>query len=166
MNKTKIIVINGNGCSGKDTFVNFCLEINPNIHRISTVDFVKHLASLCGWDGTKTPGNRKFLSDLKDLLEGWDNVPNKIVENYIEYLDGTETPQTLFIHAREPNNIQYYKDKYNATAILILNDNVEQVTSNHADMGVYDFAYDYIIDNNGDLEQLKESAETFMKILN
>lgn len=166
MNKTKVIVINGNGCSGKDTFVDFCLEINPNIHRISTVDFVKHLASLCGWDGTKTPENRKFLSDLKDLLEGWDNVPNKIVENYIEYLDDAETPQILFIHAREPNNIQYYKDKYNATAILILNDNVEQVTSNHADMGVYDFAYDYIIDNNGDLEQLKESAKTFMEALN
>ena len=35
---------------------------------ISTVDFVKQIARECGWDGVKTPRNRKFLSDLKDLL--------------------------------------------------------------------------------------------------
>ena len=71
-------------------------------------------------------------------------------------------PSYIFVHAREPHNIQYYKNKYNAITILVVNDHVEQVTSNHADMEVYDFAYDYIIDNNGDLEQLKESAKTFM----
>ena len=163
MNKTKVIMINGNGGVGKDTFVELCKEVNSTVNNISTVSFVKEIAKLCGWDGTKTPENRKFLSDLKDMLEEWGNVPNKKVEEYIEYLNKAENQQILFVHAREPKNIQYYKDKYNAITVLIKNDRVEQVTSNHADMGVYDFTYDYIIDNNGDLEQLKESAKTFMK---
>lgn len=161
-NNAKVIVINGNGRVGKDTFVDFCFESNHNVHQISTVDFVKHIATLCGWDGTKTPENRRFLSDLKDLLEEWGNIPNKKVEEYIEYLQTAEDPQILFIHAREPKNIQYYKDKYNAITILITNDRVEQVTSNHADMGVYDFEYDYIIDNNGTLEDFKLKAKKFM----
>ena len=159
---TKIIVINGNGSVGKDTFVELCKEVNSTVNNISTVSFIKEIAKLCGWDGTKTPENRKFLSDLKDMLEEWGNVPNKKVEEYIEYLDKAENQQILFIHAREPHNIQYYKDKYNAITVLMVNDRIEQVTSNHADFEVYDFTYDYIIDNNGDLEQLKSSAKTFM----
>lgn len=166
MSNTKVIVINGNGGVGKDKFVEFCQELNDHIHQISTVDFVKEIAKDCGWNGSKAPEDRKFLSDLKDLLEAWGDVPNKKVEEYIDSVSiikkNCNFPSTVFVHAREPHNIQYYKDKYNAITVLVLNNHVEQVTSNHADMEVYDFAYDYIIDNNGDLEQLKESAETFM----
>ena len=164
--QTQVIVINGNGGVGKDAFIDCCREFSNHIYTISTVDFVKEIATECGWDGTTTPENRKFLSDLKDLLENWGNVPNKEVENYIYLTSLIEKlcnyPSYVFVHAREPHNIQYYKDKYNAITILVTNPRIEQVTSNHADMEVYDFAYDYIIDNNGDLEQLKESAETFM----
>ena len=171
MSNTKIIVINGNGGVGKDAFVAYCqdhffLEKGyDGVDQISTVDFVKSVAYDCGWDGSKTPKNRKFLSDLKDLLEQWDEVPNKKVEGRIEFLNTEDKLQILFVHAREPHNIQYYKDKYNAITILVTNPRVEQVTSNHADMGVYDFAYDYIIDNSGDLKQLKESAKTLMEML-
>lgn len=164
----KVIVINGNGGVGKDKFIELCQELycnskyNIGINQISTVDFVKEVAKFCSWSGTKTPQDRKFLSDIKDALEEWDNVPNKKVEEYIEHLSDYDEPQILFIHAREPHNIQYYKDKYNAITVLMVNDRIEQVTSNHADFEVYDFTYDYIIDNNGDLEQLKSSAKTFM----
>ena len=159
--KQKIIVISGSGFVGKSTFVSLCKEINPSVVETSTVDFVKHIATICGWDGTKTDENRAFLSNLKDLLEDWHNVPNKKIDEYIK----NHSDEIIFINAREPHNIQYYKNKYNAITILVTNPRVEQVTSNHADMGVYDFAYDYIIDNSGDLELLKESAKTFMEML-
>ena len=167
-NKPTVIVINGNGGVGKDTFVEFCQEYffleegYDGVDQISTVDFVKSVAYFCGWDGSKTPENRKFLSDIKDLLEQWDEVPNKKVEGRIKFLNNEDKPQILFVHAREPHNIHHYKDKYNAITVLVTNPRIEQVTSNHADMEVYDFTYDYIIDNNGDLEQLKKSSETFM----
>ena len=166
MSEVKVIIINGNGGVGKDAFINCCREHSDHIYNISTVDFVKEIATECGWDGTKTPKNRKFLSDLKDLLEEWDDVPNKEIGRYINNLSTMAKycnyPTYVFIHAREPHNIQYYKDKYNAITVLVTNPRIEQVTSNHADMEVYDFTYDYIIDNNGDLEQLKKSSETFM----
>lgn len=156
--KQKIIVISGSGGMGKSTFVSLCNQFNDKVVEVSTVDEVKRIGIKCGWDGTKTERNRAFLSDLKDLLEKWNNVPNKKIDEYIE----NHPEEIIFVNAREPHNIQYYKDKYNAITVLVTNPRIEQVTSNHADMEVYDFAYDYIIDNNGDLEQLKKSSETFM----
>lgn len=160
---TKIIVINGSGSVGKDTFVELCKEVNSAVNNISTVSFTKKIATMCGWDGSKTPKNRKFLSDLKDLMEEWNDIPNKKVEEYIEHLSDYDEPQILFIHAREPHNIQYYKDKYNATTVLVTNPRIKHITSNHADMEVYDYTYDYVIENQGTLKDFKETARTFMK---
>lgn len=166
MNNTKIIAINGPPRSGKNTFVDFCEDVDLGLYvsQISSVDHVKHLATTWGWDGSKTPRNRQHLSNLKDMLEEWGDIPNKKIEEYISRLSFFNTPQILFVHVREPHNIQQLKTKYNAITILVVNSRVEQETSNHADEDVYCFEYDYVIDNNGDLDRLKESAETFMKL--
>lgn len=155
----KVILINGSGSWGKDTFVECCKEIETtNIFNLSTVDFVKKIATLCGWDGTKSEKNRKFLSDLKDLLEEWNDVPNTIINNNISYIFGS----IIFIHVREPKNLTQLKAKYNATTVLINNPNIEQITSNHADAEVMNYNYDYIIDNDGTIENLKEKAKWFI----
>lgn len=158
-NKPKIIVISGSGGVGKSTFVALCKELNNKVVEVSTVDEVKRIAFECGWDGTKTERNRIFLSDLKDLLESWNDLPNKKICEYIE----THPDEIIFINAREPHNIQYYKDKYNATTVLVTNPRIKHITSNHADMEVYDYTYDYVIENQGALEDFKETARTFMK---
>ena len=50
---------------------------------ISTVDFVKEVAKFCGWNGQKTPKDRKFLSDLKNILTQWNDIPYKdIIGSY------------------------------------------------------------------------------------
>ena len=80
-----VVIVNGFPRSGKDTFVNFCKEkLGAFGVSVSTVDFVKYLAAQSGWDGSKTPENRKFLSDLKDLLTEWNDVPWKKVEEVFE----------------------------------------------------------------------------------
>ena len=35
--------------------------------------------------------------------------------------------------------------------------------SNAADQGVYDYQYDCIVDNNGTLDELRLSAETYLR---
>ena len=46
--------------------------------------------------------------------------------------------------------------------ILITNKNVPNITSNDADAGVFNYKYDYYIENNGTLDDLKDTALSFI----
>ena len=169
----KYFIVNGKPCSGKDTFVNFCLEeLGAFGKLISTVDFVKKIAIKCGWDGTKDPKNRKFLSDLKDLLTNWGDVPYiktlqeiKLFHYDLEYYD-VEDHGVVFIMNREPEEISRFEKELGAKSILIRRNAVEfNEQSNHADSEVLNHKYDYIIENNGTIAELKEKAKEFLKNL-
>ena len=102
----KVFVINGAPGSGKTTFEKFIQEEYSDCAIISTVDYVKTVAKYVGWDGTKTLKNRKFLSDLKDLLTEWEDIPFiSTVEKCKEY-DYIEHYLVLRIH-------HYYYFYYN-----------------------------------------------------
>lgn len=169
----EIIVVNGYPESGKDTFVNFCRDIVGEVYckNISTVDFVKYIAAKCGWDGTKTVKNRKFLSDIKDLLTEWNDVPfqrvKKEIDFFREYLEsyGAEDRGIVFIHCREPREIERFEKELGAKSVFIDRKKSKKKQSNHADSEVENHSYTYIIDNNKDLKYLKEGAETFIKVL-
>ena len=165
----KYFIINGRPRSGKDTFVNFCLEeLGAFGKLISTVDFVKKIATECGWDGTKDLKNRKFLSDLKDLLTNWGDVPYtktlqeiKLFYYDLEYYD-VENSGVVFIMSREPEEISRFEKELGAKSILIRRNAVEfNEQSNHADSEVLNHKYHYIIDNNDTLEELKIKAKEF-----
>lgn len=72
-----IIVINGRGGVGKDTFVKYCMEspLITFIENMSTIEPIKGVAHLLGWNQEKTPEARKFLSDLKDLSSNFNDFP-------------------------------------------------------------------------------------------
>lgn len=135
---------------------------------ISTVDFVKQIARECGWDGVKTPRNRKFLSDLKDLLTEWNDVPFQKVFDHVMYLDvfAKGFDWLLFVDCREPTEIQKMKERLNATTVLVrrLGDEVNE-TSNHADADVFEYEYDYTIKNYGDLSDLVVECEAFLDFM-
>ena len=80
----EIVVINGSGGAGKDTFVQFCGEYT-SIMNISSVDKVKEAAKvLAGWNGEKDEKSRKFLSDLKELGIEYNDAPFKYISNMAE----------------------------------------------------------------------------------
>ena len=124
----QIVIVNGMPTSGKSTFVEYCLkELGCWGREISTVDFVKDIAKQAGWNGEKNLRNRKFLSDLKDLLTEWDDVPyKKIKQAYDDFnfelsqYDVSNQRAFLFVHCREPQEIQKFKDRLNAITVLIL----------------------------------------------
>ena len=157
--------------SGKDTFVNLCQKHLLWCGNFSTVDFVKEVAAMCGWDGTKSAENRKFLSDLKDLLTEWNDVPYKKIERAIDLYeekalsyDFSSDDVLCFIHCREPKEIQKFVDKMNATTLLIRRPSVENINqSNHAGEQVLDYCYDYIITNDSTIEELEEKVIGFLK---
>lgn len=170
----KVFVINGFPRSGKSQFVEYCNnELAPWCCEISTVDFVKNIAEKCGWTGEKTPKNRKFLSDLKDLLTDWEDVPYQKVLNKIndfKYLlnqfDLSDNKAVIFIMSREPEEITRFEKELNAESILIRRKSVEfNQQSNHADSEVLNHKYHYIIENNSTLEELKNKAKNFCNYL-
>ena len=170
----KVVIINGKGGCGKDTFVAMCKDIlgESHVKNISTVDFVKEIATKCGWDGTKTPENRKFLSDLKDLLTEWGDIPlKKVVEDvqiYFAFLKDYDMQDMglVFIHCREPKEIEKLVRQFgeDASTLLIRRSEAEAVEQiNHADNDVLNYAYDYTIYNDSTLSWLRAEAEIFLK---
>ena len=170
----KIFVINGLPRSGKDTFVEFCKKHSCWCLNVSTVDFVKEIATHAGWDGTKTPTNRAFLSSLKDLLTLWNDVPFKKVCKSIEYFKremeaydfDPNTEGVVFIHCREPQEIDRFRVELGSQSILLTRGAVEgEKQSNHADANVNNYQYDYIIANAGSLLDLEETAIRFLEAI-
>ena len=170
----KIIVINGRSESGKDTFVHFIQQkIGRRCLNISSIDFVKEIATECVWNGEKTPNNRKFLSDLKDLLTEWDDIPMKKIMcdialfeiEMIEYYGLKSDDLFVFVHVREPQEIVRLKEKLNAYTLFITRPDHIIEPSNHADAEVDNYQYDYYINNCGTLDDLAESALDFIEKL-
>lgn len=167
----KVIVVNGVACSGKDSFVDYCLkELMPNGAKWSSVDFVKDVAKYCGWNGIKDEKGRKFLSDLKDLLTEWDDVPMKKLSEAVRNMKHRElkmkNPQFLFVFVREPEEIAKIVDKFAAVSVCVRNTEAEKVTpNNHADLEVLNYEYQFFIDNDGTLEDLQIAAKTFCERL-
>lgn len=171
----RVVIINGKGGVGKDCFVAMCKDVlgAEYICNVSTVDFVKGVAEFCGWDGTKTPENRKFLSDLKDLLTGWNDIPLKKVCQEIKTWQhlwigaGKYDKAVVFIHCREPKEIKKLCEElstYSPITLLIRRDAAECVEQmNHADNEVLNYEYDYTIPNNGSLSELRARAEEFLR---
>lgn len=158
----QIIVINGTGGSGKDTFVNFCTEF-AKVTNISSVDKVKEAAKiLVGWNGEKDEKSRKLLVDLKQLSIEYNDFPMQYIKSEHEkFIQGDS--EYLFIHIREISEIEKIKKMLSAKTLLIRNPRVNLITSNSSDGNVYKYNYDYIIDNEGTLEDLKNKAENFIK---
>lgn len=155
MNK-QIFIINGSGGVGKDTFVSFVAEAIPTMN-FSSVDKVKEIAKIIGWDGGKTEKDRKFLSDLKLLCTDYNNMPfNSMSEKVSEFSNSNSL--VLFLHIREPEEIEKAKISFNAKTILIKRDAVKQITSNMADGNVYNYNYDIVINNNGGIDELEDKA--------
>lgn len=175
----KVVVVNGRPGVGKSEFERLCKEQCNLFNRVvgfsngrrlwiditSTVDFVKEVATMCGWDGTKTLENRKFLSDLKDLLTNWDDVPYKMIEHRVKTLPG-DSDWIMFVDCREPAEIQKMKERLNATTLLIRRESVEGAeTSNHADANVFNYEYDLTIENNSDIIDLEKKAKDFINYM-
>lgn len=87
MSYFKVYIINGSGGSGKDTFCNLVWTAMDNfdphclVHNYYTSAPAKKWASLMGWDEeTKRPMDRRFLCELKDMLDYWDNVTYKYLK--------------------------------------------------------------------------------------
>lgn len=113
---------------------------------------------IAGWDGVKDNKGRRFLSDIKDAMDFYDNLSWKNVDKVIE----SNPNYIYFVNARSNYDIDYFKKKWNAKAILVERPDTPLIFSNHADAGVMDYQYDIIIHNDGDIQTLHKYAMQFL----
>lgn len=168
----QVIIINGCATAGKDTFIDLFTEEFKNagystpVYRISSVDKVKEIAKSLGWDGVKDDKGRQFLSDLKDAMTAYNDAPfTYTVKSINSIRNATKGNAIIFVHVREPEEIKKYRDRSYSKAILVRRDEVTDVFSNHADKEVFGYQYDFIVDNNGTLDDLRNAAKGFVHLL-
>lgn len=165
-----VIIINGKPRSGKDFFVQACTEyLSPYVDNLSTIGLTKKIAYLCGWDGEKTDEWRKKLSDLKAFLTQLNDAPWKSViremkqfQLDLEFDDFNPEKAIFFVHCREPKEIQRYVDELNAITVLVRRDKVDNNIGNASDDEVFNFDYDFEVNNNGTKEDILKEVYRFL----
>lgn len=171
--KSKIIIMNGQGTSGKQSLVDFIKEFDKSscgtdrILYTSIIDRVKAIALKCGWTGAKDLNDRKFLNELKTLLENYNDLPYSTITQIIRWNEnscdsnGIPFHSYIFIDMREAKDIDRLKKDFpNCTTVLVTRGESKKF-NNPADDDVFNYNYDYVIENNGTLEDLRAAAETF-----
>ena len=162
----KIVIINGMARCGKDTFMEMCSKIVP-IRAYSTIDYFKKVAKeQFKWDEEKNEKGRKLLSDLKIAAINYNNLPvNMFCEYYDNLIANNSDVKILFCVCRDIVDIEQIKNTYSniTKTLLIENNRVPHISTNEGDNNVYNFEYDYIVENNGTLEELEEAAKSFVE---
>lgn len=163
MSSKQVIIINGVGGSGKGSFVEYLSKYIPT-HYYSIANLPKEAATVLGWDGGKTERDRKFLSDIVDISTEYNDAPfQDVVSLVADFKNGKLDADILAVDMRDPRDIARAVEIFGAITVLIRNPRVESIETNHADRDVEDFEYDYVIQNDGMLEDLDKKAEEFAK---
>lgn len=162
---TKIVIVNGTGKAGKTSWETMVQKIaaarDKKVEILSTINCVKQFAKEMGWDGGKTMEDRRFLSDLKDALTRWKDIPYNETRWDINQLeeDGVDL---IFIDCREPEEIKRFVNDYNALTVLVQRGEMV-IMGNHADDNVLNYQYDITIDNSRGLDELMQEATIFVE---
>ena len=68
-----VVIINGLGGVGKSEFINQCKKIDTiegfkvGVSEKSTVDYIKKVAKMCGWDGSNSKRPYFFIQFKKNF---------------------------------------------------------------------------------------------------
>ena len=158
-----IIIVNGCGGVGKDEFVKSLDEL-ITVFSYSTIDTYKKIAKESfDWDEVKDEKGRKLLSDLKLAGINYNDAPLKEFKDVYTDINRSCLADVFTCMCRDIGEIKKIKNEFPDTiTVLVTNNRVQHISSNVADDNVYNYQYDYIINNDSTIDVLKESAKTFI----
>ena len=142
-------------CDGVRVIVILVVKVGDLGEHGSSVSFCSKLLEL------KTDKNRWLWSELKRIWGIYNDGPYqkscKMIADHVPYY------AMMFIMCREPDEIIRFVNDFDAVTVLIERNGVK-IPDNDSDKGVYDYGYDYVIENNGTVNDLKEAARNFVYI--
>jgi hypothetical protein len=173
----KIVLINGTNGSGKDEFIlsvqTLALKTGMLVNCISSIDPVKDIYKILGWDGNKTEVHRKNLNLLKSMwiinTNGFGPVEWTIKQVKLHNRYKTDI---LFIMIREYDQMVKTSKALErlgnfVTSLKVENDNAEIAEIEKEILLEYpnDFEYSFIIKNNGSRINLFDMAKNFLNTI-
>ncbi len=164
--KKLIIIINGRGGSGKDTF---CEAVGKrwSVMNVSSITPIKELALLIGWDGEKDPRGRLLLSRLKEAMTDYSDLPNRyLLKEYENFLSGDSC--VMFVHIREQSEMDRFRQGVDlpCRTLLVTMPSLDgTVYGNPSDDLADSLAYDYTFVNDGPLDGFEDRACVFFTSL-
>lgn len=162
MNQHKLFTINGLPDSGKKTFIRFIQNLLPNISVINYIGPAKKIAESMGWNGRMTDRSRNLISDIDYLWSNYnDGLIKKLINQVKEELEDYDKEHIFFISIRRPEQIEKFKQNFKVTTILINRPGIIQPT-NLADLSIFSYKYDIVINNNKGLDELHSKAKAFI----
>jgi len=164
MEKKLIVIISGRSGVGKSTL----MQIAANefmVRKVSSVEQVKKVAAVAGWNGVKDLPGRQLLSDLKQAMVTYDDSPYKaLLQEYKIFTSGGD--QILFVPILEPQEIQKFAEAIRAKGGKVVTLLVTRKQANKLDLApdnaTTQFTYDHIFEND---KPIKESGAEFIKWL-
>ena len=161
----KIIITNGSGTCGKDTFAEI-LSKYVRVEKYSSIDFFKNIGKLGLMSEEKGEKERLLLHKLKKAFIEYNDLALYLCSKRIDAFLQSDCSDLLIIDIREPEEIEKIVNLYpDIRTVLMINNNVPVIESNPSDSGVFEYIYDFIVDNSGTLEMLEESALTLLSVL-
>lgn len=176
-----IILINGCGGSGKDTFEDmvkgFLYGVVPlKIHHISTIDPLRNIAKeIVKINDPKSVLDKDSYRDcLADLKATWDKnydgsfiyLTKKLAQIRLE----RDLKHVVFVHVREKENIErivrdIHMESWSITTLCVYGRTDPSVFSNSSDRDVMSYHYDVYVNNSGNMDDLKNAAEAYADML-
>lgn len=90
-------------------------------------------------------------------------MPFKSMKNKVAEFMNDEESIFLFLHIREPEEIARAVNEFGAKTILVTRDAVKHIVSNMADENVFNYNYDFVVNNSGTKEELNIKAKDFVQ---
>ena len=103
----QVFIINGSGGVGKDTVCSAAAQ-SWKVQNISSITPILQVAKAAGWDGTKTPAARRFLSQLKADCTEFNDLPFRYCTEQLQIFAENDA-ELLFVHIREPEEIERFR---------------------------------------------------------
>ena len=168
----KVIMICGKARSGKDTLADFLISRlkDKKPCKVQIGQYIEYYAmKYFGWDGEEETKPRDLLIHL-----GTDIIRNKIDPNFhinrlVQDLEVLSYFYDTFIvsDVRFPVEIEKVKEKYDDVVTIKISRDSEELNqsqkSNITETALDNYTdYDYVIDNNGTLEELEQRAIDIM----
>ena len=169
----QIIMVCGKARSGKDTLTDYLIESldNRKVCRIQISQYIKYYAmKYFGWDGKDETKPRDLFNKLGTEIIRNRIDPNFHINRLLQDIEVLSYFYDTFIvsDVRFPIEIEKIKEKYNKVITIKIQRDSNELTESQkkeiSETALDNYKdYDYFIDNNGTLEELKIKAKDLLK---